>query len=282
MGKKAKKYYAVKKGFKPGIYSNWNECKAQTDHFKGSLFKKFDTLSEAQEFMEHSDKKDNSSPDINLPTYAYIDGSFNKYRKIYGYGGYIIYNNQKYIIQGSGNEEKYAKMRNVGGEILASKETIKKAIELGIKDIDIFYDYSGIEEWAKGRWKRNLDSTKEYYEFFQSIKSKININFKKVKGHSGNEGNDEADRLAKESAFIKCENDELFYEDEDNDDNEEEKRLDNKTDISLFEKKHIIKNIERKNKINIIQNFNYKNDKMKKEYTQKIKSSFNKEKLKEK
>ena len=29
------KYYAVKNGRKPGIYSSWDECKKQVEKFKG-------------------------------------------------------------------------------------------------------------------------------------------------------------------------------------------------------------------------------------------------------
>ena len=133
--------------------------------------------------------------------FAYIDGSFNKSKQIYGYGGFIINKGKKYIIQGKGNEHNLAQMRNVAGEILASQETIKKAIELGIKNIDIYYDYEGIKCWAIGEWARTKEETIKYYDFFQRIKSQINVNFKKVKGHSGEKGNDEADQLAKRACF---------------------------------------------------------------------------------
>jgi ABC-type Fe3+/spermidine/putrescine transport system ATPase subunit len=33
-------YYVVKKGFKPGIYKTWNECKVAVDGFSGPIFKK--------------------------------------------------------------------------------------------------------------------------------------------------------------------------------------------------------------------------------------------------
>ena len=98
------------------------------------------------------------------------------------------------MIKGNGNDPDLVEMRNVAGEIKDSEETIKRAIELGIKNIDIYYDYEGIHKWSTGEWKTNKFETKKYFEFFQVIKSKINVNFLKVKAHSEDEGNDEADK----------------------------------------------------------------------------------------
>ncbi|GAA5904919.1 RNase H1/viroplasmin domain-containing protein [Sporobolomyces salmoneus] len=48
-------YYAVQVGRNPGIYLNWDECHAQVYRYPGCVFKKFDTLPEAQEFVERGD-----------------------------------------------------------------------------------------------------------------------------------------------------------------------------------------------------------------------------------
>ena len=76
---------------------------------------------------------------------------------------------------------------------------VERAIELKLSEVTIYYDYMGIEMWATGDWKRNKQGTIAYYDYMQSVKNKIKIKFMKVKGHSGVDGNEEADRLAKEA-----------------------------------------------------------------------------------
>ena len=48
-----------------------------------------------------------------------------------------------------------------------------------------------------GHWRLET-----HYDFIQSVKDRIDIRFVKVKGHSGVEGNEEADRLAKQAVGI--------------------------------------------------------------------------------
>lgn len=59
------------------------------------------------------------------------------------------------------------------------------------------YDYLGIEKWSTGEWKAKKDLTKDYAAFMQKYMKIINIEFEKVKAHTGVEFNEEADRLAK-------------------------------------------------------------------------------------
>lgn len=48
---KGKAFYAVRKGFTPGVYSSWDECKSQVDKFPSAQFKKFGSEKDAWAFV---------------------------------------------------------------------------------------------------------------------------------------------------------------------------------------------------------------------------------------
>lgn len=196
----AKKYYAVKEGRTPGIYYTWDDCKKMVDGYSGAKYKSFSTIQEAEEYI--SGKVFADSPENEITSYAFVDGSYNETTRVYGYGGFLMHASKKYVLQGNGNDEEMASMRNVAGEVLGSMAAMEKAIEIGIKELTIYYDYMGIEMWATGAWKRNKKGTVAYFDYVQNMKEKITLNFVKVKGHSGVDGNEEADRLAKEAVGI--------------------------------------------------------------------------------
>lgn len=204
-----KKIYAVKVGRQTGIFYDWDSCKNSVAGYPNALYKGFEDEQEANEYLGLSNQSTNENEEKQeIPnmetngTFCFVDGSFNPKTKVYGYGGFVSHNGEIHYISGCGNDEEMASMRNVAGEVLGSMAAIKKAIELGIKDLTIYYDYLGIEQWATKGWKRNKKGTIEYSNFCDSVKEKINLSFVHVYGHTGIEGNEKADELAKEAVGL--------------------------------------------------------------------------------
>jgi ribonuclease HI len=51
MSKTKRKFYAVRKGRKPGIYLTWEECSQQVTGVAGAIYKSFETRAEAERFL---------------------------------------------------------------------------------------------------------------------------------------------------------------------------------------------------------------------------------------
>lgn len=203
----AKKFYAVKKGKKTGVFYSWDACKAQVDGFSGAVYKSFPTLEEAQAFangspafsgnaktmeavLEHPDDED---------MVAYVDGSYDATTKEFSYGAVIAYEGEEYHFSEKVDDTELAEMRNVAGEIKGAEFAMRFALDKGCKRIYIYHDYEGIAKWCLGEWKANKKGTRDYQLFYNSVKDQLEVIFVKVKGHSNDKYNDIADLLAKKA-----------------------------------------------------------------------------------
>ncbi len=205
------KYYAVRKGLVPGIYNSWEECKNNVHGFPGAEYKSFKTLDEAKAYLgDISSDTEKASQDLveylsskmTSSAIAYVDGSYNVATGEYAYGMLIFHAGKLYEECKSFDDPEMSSMRNVAGEIQGAARAMAYSVENGIDSLDIYYDYAGIEKWALGEWKTNKEGTRTYKEYYVSICDKLKVHFHKVKGHSGDMGNDRADELAKSALGI--------------------------------------------------------------------------------
>ena len=206
----AKKYYAVRVGKVPGIYQTWDECKKNVHGFPAAEYKSFPSVEEAKAYMgreavqEINGKTGSGNMEDVMPDndYAFVDGSFNIATGVYGYGGFLMHDGVRYELSGNGSDKEMASMRNVAGEIFGSMAAMEYAVNHGITNLSIYYDYMGISKWCTGEWKANKKGTIAYRDYYNKIKTKVNVQFEKVKGHSGDKYNDMADMLAKKACGV--------------------------------------------------------------------------------
>lgn len=192
------KYYAVKVGKNPGIYKTWDECAQNVLGFEGAKFKSFPSLDMANEYLNELNSRVEA---VNVPEF-YIDGSYNVKTNEYSFGGVLLLNGCCYSFKKKYSADEFSQFRNVSGEIKGSAYVINYAINKGYKEINLYYDYQGIENWYIGKWNANNELTIKYKEFANDAKNKIKVNFHKIKSHTNNLYNDMADRLAKEALGI--------------------------------------------------------------------------------
>lgn len=194
----AKKFYAVRKGNKPGIYKTWNECQAQINKFSGAEYKGFTSLDEAKAYMVKGVEPESiTQNNLDTEAIAYVDGSYNKETNQFSYGVVMFYLAKEYHFAEAIDDPELAEMNNVAGEIKGSEKAIQFCLDNGIKNLIIHHDYEGIAKWCTGEWQTKKAGTKAYKSFYDSASKQMKIKFIKVKGHSGDKYNELADQLAK-------------------------------------------------------------------------------------
>lgn len=197
----SKKYYAVREGRKPGIYTTWDKAKKQVHGYTNASYKSFKTKDEAEAFLKQSNGPTEPVHYTDSDTViAYVDGSYHKATNRYSFGAALIQNGEVIeTMSRVGNNPRYQGSWQIAGEVFGALHAIQWAIKNGFKKIIIHYDYIGIEKWAMGEWRANKPVSQDYIESFKKLTPQIDIEFVKVKAHSGVEYNELVDQLAKDA-----------------------------------------------------------------------------------
>lgn len=180
-------------------YISKEEVVYKVDKNKKNKINKNQLFSIFFEYSEQSNQFKKISNDERLT--VYVDGSYNKTKNKYS-SGLIFLQGEEVIkeVMLIGNNKEILPYQNVAGEIIAAIYAMNTAYTNNIKEMDLYFDFEGIESFCKNSCAYMYISFL-YNRFYNEIREKVKINFHKVKAHSGNVLNNRADKLSKK-AFV--------------------------------------------------------------------------------
>lgn len=197
-----KKVYAVRKGRQVGLFYSWPACQEQIKGYSGAEYKSFKTEEDAKNYLVGGSSL---APLLGLEIIelstdtmiAYVDGSYNVATTEYSAGVVALWQGKEITFSQKADDPNLKSMRNVAGEIMGAQIAMKYALDQQAKAIVIYHDYEGIEKWCTNAWEAKQPGTQQYKKYYQQIAQHLDIRFVKVKAHSGDQYNEQADQLAK-------------------------------------------------------------------------------------
>lgn len=191
------KYYAVKKGRKTGIYTTWDDCRAQVEGYYGAVYKKFNTEKEAENYLyDRKDIEVNAFDEINGIS-IYIKGDYNAISSTYSCGFIVVDDTSVEASCLSDKNTLYTEMRSIAGEIFGAMKAMEYCLERNIIVLNLYYNCDGIEKWCTGEMKAKKTAAQEYKKYYDEVKDKLKVVFHKVNANFVNEYTEMATHFAK-------------------------------------------------------------------------------------
>jgi ribonuclease HI len=225
-----KKYYAVARGHKPGIYEEWygeNGAESQINAFPDALYKSFSECNEAEEWLKHPTipKRKTKSPPppktesreltaTSQPPTAdrviiYTDGGCLGNPGPGGYGIVLLYGTHRKELSGSAPQTTNNRMEMTA--CIEALNALKRRCAVTLYS-DSSYIVNGVtkgwaKRWRANNWMRNKTEAAENADLWEQLLElceKHDVSFVWVKGHAGNPENERCDQLAKQAAGKFC------------------------------------------------------------------------------
>ena len=163
---------------------------------EGAQHKSFDSRDAAQAWIDRIDAARAEAETLRRKglTVIYTDGSADD--DAYSYGAIVLMpDGTEQLLSGKGSDPEALRSRNIAGELAAVMQAIAFCRRKGLSKLVIFHGYQGCSSWVTGAWDPALPIAARYADYVLS--SRMQIEFRKVSGHSGNSLNELADRAAR-------------------------------------------------------------------------------------
>ncbi|WP_395319352.1 ribonuclease H family protein [Fructilactobacillus frigidiflavus] len=213
---KTNKFYAVRVGKKPGIYTSWDATKKQVAGYPNAKYKSFLTEAEAQQFMQIKGEPSvkQKTPKVKTDIVVFTDGGSRNHGNVAG--GHVKATDPAawaYLIDYQGKQHSDSAgefgVTNNKMEITALVQALKWLADNGLNDkkigviADSRYVLNAIQKgwikgWKKRGWKRSAGELKnaELWQQLDQLLDKFpQIQYAWTKGHATNKGNVFVDEL---------------------------------------------------------------------------------------
>lgn len=208
------KFYAVAAGRRCGIFTDWSSAEAQVKGFAGARYKSFASRQEAEAWLDnpvYPKKEPGKNEPRPITTQAeqrpgaiivFTDGGCINNPGPGGYGVVILANGERQELSGG-----YQLTTNNRMESMAAIVALQKLQGCGMV-IDLYSDSSYLvngvvkgwaKKWQGNGWRKADGGAALNVDLWQRLLALIDtldVRFHWVKGHNGNEGNEQCDRLA--------------------------------------------------------------------------------------
>jgi ribonuclease HI len=215
-----KKYYAVSRGFLPGIYTAWygpRGAEEQVRGYAGAIYKGFTTLSEAQQWIESAGGSSQSASSRSPSKIADEPGPLHERIVIYtdggcmgnpgpgGYGAIILDGERRTELSRGFRMTTNNRMELMA--CIAALDTLKNPAEVLLHS-DSRYVVNGIgkgwaSRWRANGWMRTKSEAAENADLWEKLLDQCSVHrvrFVWVHGHAGDRENERCDRLANDAA----------------------------------------------------------------------------------
>lgn len=221
----AKKFYAVKRGRKTGIFTVWAECSAQVQGFQGAVYKGFMTEAEARDWLDGAldssapraaksgaAAKKSSVPPVEEPVDAdyiiHTDGSC--LRNPGGAGGWAavietVATGEVRECSGGDPETTNNRMELTAAleALSAVPEGARVALYTDSQYLKNAFTKFWLPAWKKRGWKKADGEPVLNQDLWMQLDAAFAarcVQFHWVKGHAGNARNERCDELARAEA----------------------------------------------------------------------------------
>lgn len=213
----AKKFYAVKRGRKTGLYTTWAECAAQVKGFQGAVYKGFMTEEEARAWLGGADARteqpraaaemaEPSAPDADY--IIHTDGSC--LRNPGGAGGWaaVIETTATGAVEekSGGDPETTNNRMELTAALMALSavpEGARVALYTDSQYLKNAFTKFWLPAWKKRGWKKADGEPVLNQDLWVQLDAAFaarQVQFHWVKGHAGNPRNERCDALARAEA----------------------------------------------------------------------------------